>query len=210
MMTWRPFFYGLDNLPGDVPRLDLVQKVIAWWQEMGQKIQNDPAGTLRDTVINIGAAILLGLVVAGLAFLWRRLQPTFWRGVAWLGTKRGLGRLGIRAYLRHVRERYGRVTNIYLDQAETLDLQQVFVPLSLRARDGAPLTLPRSTPDILTDPAQRRLIILGGPGSGKSTLLRALASGVSQQQWVAFRDLVPIFVPLRTYPRTPSPTTFDT
>ena len=61
----------------------------------------------------------------------------------------------------------------------------------------------RSIGEIVADPTQRGLVILGDPGSGKTTLLRYLAL-VNAQKGLAVRDagprpLLPIFVPLAAY-----------
>ena len=103
------------------------------------------------------------------------------------------------AYRRSLISHYGKLINIYLDKEEELSLNQVFVPLTLRASKVTDLADNRSTEKILTDPGQKRLLLLGAPGSGKSTLLKALAAGISRREWPQFGDLVPVLVSLREY-----------
>nr|VFJ67431.1 MAG: WD40 repeat [Candidatus Kentron sp. FW] len=157
--------------------------------------------------------VLASLVLAVIGWLvtkaWGGLSRVFWRAIARLGVLPGLEGFVVRGYLSRVRARFGTVRNIYLDREEELDLNRVFVPLTLRARfdrsgeqDVDPgIATPQTTREILTQ--NPRLVILGAPGSGKTTLLKALASGVSQHQWPEWRDLVPIFVSLRAFSRVP-------
>jgi len=42
-------------------------------------------------------------------------------------------------------------------------------------------------------------VLLGAPGSGKSTLLKAWASGISRRESQELRELIPVFVSLRSY-----------
>lgn len=156
-------------------------------------------GVLSSVIFAILVFLFAGFVRAA----YTKLTTVFWRSAAWLGTQRGFERFGLRAYKRAVAARYGQVINVYVglgDRTETLDLEQVFVPLSLFNQSQSDIDLNRRTArSILTDPDNSRLVILGDPGSGKTTLVKAIASGVSRAQWPEFRDLVPIYVRLREF-----------
>ncbi|VFM96413.1 MAG: NACHT domain-containing protein [Candidatus Kentron sp. G] len=217
-----------------IPRTDIEQTAGRMVDRMGETGPDAPhreASPLFDFIGGLGeafstisaneflaafiATVLGGLVVVFIAWLslraWGGLSRLFWRAVARLGVLPGLEFFVVRGYLRRVRERFGTVRNIYLDREEELDLNRVFVPLTLRARSnradqtnqsGAQvIATPQTTREILTQ--NPRLVILGAPGSGKTTLLKALASGVSQHQWPEWRELVPVFVPLRAFSRVP-------
>jgi len=175
-----------------------------WVEGMLQSFSDATRSLIIEILGGIIGAIFATIILSFLGWLlWKKLRPNFWKIVARIGTFKGLRTLAIRAYLQSIRERYGQVTNIYLDRKETLDLHRVFVPLSLRTRerDEKAISSPRSTREVFTNPDQRRLVILGAPGSGKTTLLQALASGASRHQWVEYNDLVPILIFLRSYAR---------
>jgi hypothetical protein len=59
----------------------------------------------------------------------------------------------------------------------------------------------RSIQEILDNPAQRGVVILGDPGSGKTTLLhyQALRTARASEDGITARVPLPIFVPLATY-----------
>ena len=118
-----------------------------------------------------------------------------------IGTISWLSYFAIRAYRSHVKQTYGTVRNIYLDRDEKLDLEQVFVPMTLILRKEKKITLVRrkETREILTDPDNRRLVILANPGSGKTTLFQALSSGVSSRQWHELDNMLPVFISLRKF-----------
>ena len=185
-----------------------------WLQRFLEAPFDDPAALATGAAGGVLGTLILLLLTYFAVHLWNRVGSLFWRAAGWLGGLKGLRPLAIRAYLRQVREHYGRVTNIYLGREENLDLNQVFVPLTLRGRvstaavpcapDTTTTAKLKDSRAILTDPEQRRLVILGAPGSGKSTLLRALASGISQRQWAEYRDLIPILLSLRAFARQPA------
>ncbi|ETR67644.1 MAG: hypothetical protein OMM_05033 [Candidatus Magnetoglobus multicellularis str. Araruama] len=118
-----------------------------------------------------------------------------------IGTISWLSYFAIRAYRSHVKQTYGKVRNIYLDKDEILDLEQVFVPMTLilRKEETFTLTKRKETREILTDPDHRRLVILANPGSGKTTLFQALSSGVSSRQWHELDHMLPVFISLRKF-----------
>jgi len=181
-----------DTISG-IPRISYLGKA---WQEF----KKNPVHSIT-FLVGLATALISVLLVWLFVKLWQRFSGKFWNIVARMGTLPGLWKLAIHAYLRDMRESFGWVMNIYLDREERLDLHQVFVPLSLSTRDGEEEVdvYRRSTREVLTNPEQRRLVILGDPGSGKTTLLKALASGVSRRQWVEYQNLIPIFISLRSY-----------
>ncbi|CAN2042063.1 NACHT domain-containing protein [Candidatus Magnetomoraceae bacterium gMMP-15] len=167
---------------------------------------NDPKSLVPGIVVAaVGAALGVLLVWLFIQIKDQIIKAT--RKVkAWLGSIRYLQGLALDTYRKNVRDTYGKVKNIYLDKEELLDLHQVFVPLTLRNRPGKKIQFyKRKTREILTDPDQRRLVILAEPGSGKTTLLQALASGVSRRQWVEFKNLIPVFVRLRSFTAKQNP-----
>jgi len=165
-----------------------------------ERAQRKPEEFVLPALAGAGGTILAMLLVFAAAQFWRQASDRFWRIVGWLGSFQILSPLALRAYRREVATRYGRLVNIYLGKEEELSLNQVFVPLTLRASgDAIDFAENRSTAQILTDAKQKRLLLLGAPGSGKSTLLKALAAGVSRREWPQFHDLVPVFVSLREY-----------
>jgi len=175
---------------------------LSLFQKISEAYLKDP----ETFFINIVIGVLGTIVAAFLTYLavqaWEGAKEQFWKVVAWLGTIRGLHRLALSAYLQSVRQKFGILKNIYLDKEEPLDLHRVFVPLTLHYRSGAIREedkIRRDTKTILTNPNEKRLVIIGDPGSGKSTLLKALASGVSRRQWAEFKDLVPVLVSLRSF-----------
>jgi hypothetical protein len=170
-------------------------------------ITGDPLSFARDFWLEIIAGVALLVLTAMIPWLWRVSTRALGRLALRVGTAWPLRGLAVREYLRRVRGRHGQVYNVYLDKEDKLDLAQVFVPLRLLERgDGEPdrdMPLISGTRAVLTAPNNLRLMILGAPGSGKTTLLKALASGVSQQQWPELGALVPVYVRLRAYAQAP-------
>lgn len=163
-----------------------------------QQCKNDPV--CQATMTGAAGTIVAALLTYAAIRIGKSITQHIWRFFGWLGGLRGFSRLALRVYLRKLVDIHGKLVNIYLNTVEELSLQRVFVPLTLRSTGQVALeTLPRTTKQILTDAEQKRLVLLGAPGSGKSTLLKALAAGVSRREWVDFRDLVPVLVPLRAY-----------
>ncbi|NOS88682.1 MAG: NACHT domain-containing protein, partial [Methylococcaceae bacterium] len=157
---------------------------------------------VNDILNNAAGGIITVVVISVIVFLARQFHSQFQQFIGYLGSFRGLSKLAWWAYRRNVIDQYGKLINIYLGITEFLSLNQVFVPLTLRAtrRTATPNpTQPPSTQAILTDPEQKRLLLLGAPGSGKSTLLRALAVGISRHEWPQFNGLIPVLVSLRDY-----------
>ena len=166
-----------------------------------------------DNFFGDDATLLVGILTGVLATLlgtlaWVLLSK-FWNIITLVTAKifSKLGQipflrfLGLKAYRQSIRRQYGHVINIYLDREESLDLNQVFVPLTLLQHNSSPSgdRDQHTTREVLTNHNQRRLIILGAPGSGKTTMLKSLATGVSRRQWAEFSDYFPIFISLRSY-----------
>ena len=152
-------------------------------------------------IASVAAALILAILGFVTARLWEFMQPNMRGWLGKLACHRPFRWLALPTYRRNVQDAYGTVTNIYLDQREKLDLDQIFVPLTLR-RQGQSTTShlhQRTTRQILTDNEHRRLVILGDPGSGKTTMMKAVAAGVALRQWPELKQLVPVFVTLRSY-----------
>jgi energy-coupling factor transporter ATP-binding protein EcfA2 len=182
--------------------------LLAWSQEVTDELIAI-VSTPEKFVALLLIVVIGGVATAALIWLahlaWRLISRAVNLALLRLGTVKALRRFVIGAYLRRVREVHGRVSNIYLEREDQLDLSQVFVPLKLRGRDGGADAdggtnlAPRDTRAVLTDAGHGRLMILGDPGSGKTTLMKALASGISQRQWPELADTVPVYVRLRAY-----------
>lgn len=158
---------------------------------------------------NLNSGVLLAVLLPLSMLVWRLVKDQIWRMLAWLGGQPGFAKLALSAYRREVAARYGSLLNIYIGRMETLSLGDVFVPLNVYD-PKADLGENRSTRQILTDPQQRRLVLLGAPGSGKSTLLKSWATGVSQRESMELREAVPVFVSLRSYAQSqPEQSLFD-
>ncbi len=174
---------------------------IDWLSRGWDKFLSDPSLYIPGLLSGITATLITIFFLALFKKIVYKSASFLWKILSIIGSMKGFRWLVIKAYLNNIQKEFGTLTNIYLDREETLDLRRVFVPLTLRSRDhensstGAPL----KTREILTNESQRRLVILGSPGSGKSTLLKALASGVSRQQWVEFRKSVPVLISLRDF-----------
>nr|VFJ58988.1 MAG: WD40 repeat [Candidatus Kentron sp. DK] len=180
---------------------------------VAEHLANPSAETI---VVGIIFAVISTLCATLIVWLgrkiWRALSAFFRALATWLGAAPGFSYFVIRGYLWRVQQDLGTIKNIYIglgENKERLDLKSIFVPLTpllidknqrSQNQDDAPaIHTPRSFHDILTE--NPRLVILGDPGSGKTTLLKALASGISQRQWKEWRNLVPVFVPLRLFSR---------
>jgi len=140
---------------------------------------------------------LLGVILAALAIFislvppLRHLVQGWWRGIM---LRAGLPRS---KYAKWFIRKWGMYENPYLDDVESLDLRNTYVPLSFRT-ERLPDKLTIAT-DVLNDPEVGNLIIDGGPGSGKSTLLKAYGVALLQNHRLLSRGLrpVPFLVQLR-------------
>ncbi|TAN49236.1 MAG: NACHT domain-containing protein [Methylococcaceae bacterium] len=164
-----------------------------------EQAQTDPMALALPALGGAAGTLLAALLVFAAAQAWQRAAGGFWRAMGRLGSVRGFSWLALRAYRNALAASHSVLRNIYLGREEELTLQQVFVPLCLRATATTLETQPRDTQQILSDPQQKRLVLLGAPGSGKSTSLKALAVGVSRSEWPPLQDAVPILVSLRAY-----------
>lgn len=185
------------NVPAELePASDTLQ---GWIDQFIQALgaPDEYAGV----AVGVLGTIFVAVAVAILRTLWGRIRPWLLTLLGRLAGIRGFRWLALPTYRRRVQERHGIVTNVYLDRREELDLNQVFVPLTLRSHraGGSAQLVRRSSREILTDDDERRQVILGDPGSGKTTLMKAIAAGVSLKQWQELEQLVPVFVTLRAY-----------
>ena len=131
---------------------------------------------------------------------------------AWLTLLGALGVVRAR-YKAAFLKRYRELQNIYLNRIEKLDLTSTYVPL--RVVDSSQSTSEVAAIELLLDPSQKRIVILGDPGTGKTTLLRSFGIGlVSPKAFVtatasaelartaklsARQNLLPIYVELRDF-----------
>ncbi|MFT4929954.1 MAG: hypothetical protein ACI8WB_006089, partial [Phenylobacterium sp.] len=163
--------------------------------------------TLPGMVGGLVAAILAGIFLTLLYKLAKYCGKYFWKGLAILGCLRGFRWFAIKAYLNTIQKRFGSVHNIYLDREDELDLEKIFVPLTLHQREKQSPSANQklTTREILTNSDHARLMILGDPGSGKSTLLKALATGISRHQWVELYQMIPVFISLRAFSQQSEP-----
>ena len=81
----------------------------------------------------------------------------------------------LRTYRAWFADEFGVLQNVYLDREEKLSLADTYVPLAGYRGSGTDRI---NAADVLRDPANQRLIILGDPGSGKSTLLKAFGTSL--------------------------------
>jgi len=119
--------------------------------------------------------IFLGIVASALAILFTLLSPL--RGFFLKLLRRCLNQFhwSNRHYRKRFLSRHGKVRNIYLDRNEELDVRSTYVPLHINRKDKAG-RLPAL--EVLADPLEKRLIIVGDPGTGKTTLVKAFATGI--------------------------------
>lgn len=178
------------------PDASVLTVLVDWWQRVLHELSeliSSPEKFVALFLVVVIATVVSAVVIWLAKRIWDLLSRSLTRLVLRLGTVKGLRRFAVAAYLRRVREEYGTVNNIYLEREDRLDLKQVFVPLRLYGRDtdgplvGAAI---RDTRPVLTDPGNRRLMILGTPGSGKTTLMKALAVRGSGMPNLATRFMV--------------------
>ena len=170
----------------------------AYFARAQDQFYTDPNTFLLPAAAGVASTLVAAMLTIALVQLWKQASLRFWRMLAWLGSKPGFSWLALNAYRREVEDRYGKLRNIYLGKEEILSLRDVFVPLTLHGKTAS-FTENQTTRQILTEPKQKRLVLLGAPGSGKSTLLKAWASGISRRESPELRELIPVFVSLRSY-----------
>ena len=181
----------------------------AYIADAQDKFYTDPNTFLLPVATGVVGTLLAAMLTIALVQFWKQASLSVWRMLAWLGSKRGFSWLALSAYRREVEARYGQLRNIYLGKEEILSLRDVFVPLTLHGKTAS-FTENQTTRQILTDPKKKRLVLLGAPGSGKSTLLKAWASGISRRESQELRELIPVFVSLRSYAQAePEQSLFD-
>ena len=149
------------------------------------------------------SAVLAAVLAVFFVFLfrrfWRQVDHYFWAFLAVIGSLKGFRWFAVKAYRNSVQNTFGKVTNVFLGRVEVLDLEKIFVPLTLHQRGQNDSTHKQNTRETLTSNEHGRLMILGDPGSGKSTLLKTLATGISKKQWHELRQYIPVFVSLRAF-----------
>jgi len=97
---------------------------------------------------------------------------------------------------------YLKVTNIYLNEREILDIASTYVPLQVfeGGRGGGGRVPAR---DILARKARTRVLVLGDPGSGKTTLMKSFGNSLLTSDYRSPGnekiDTVPIFIELREF-----------
>jgi energy-coupling factor transporter ATP-binding protein EcfA2 len=174
-----------------------------------EQFYTDPNTFLLPAAAGVAGTLVAAMLTIALVQFWKQASLRVWRMLAWLGSKPGFSWLALNAYRRAVEARYGQLHNIYLGNEEILSLRDVFVPLTLHGKTAS-FTENQNTRQILTDPKQKRLVLLGAPGSGKSTLLKAWASGISRRESTELRELIPVFVSLRSFAQAePEQSLFD-
>ena len=110
-------------------------------------------------------------------------------------------------YRRSFLKENGTVRNIYLGQAQSLDLATTYVPLSLLSSEDE---IRQSAANVISDKTRSRTIVIGDPGTGKTTLFRAYSVGIMRVFRASNSNLdkqirgnkdVPVIVPLRRFAR---------
>jgi hypothetical protein len=138
--------------------------------------------------------IIIAVVIAAIPSLRKGLLRVWRRALLRAGFPR-------RKYAKWFVRQWGIYENPYLDDKESLDLRNTYVPLSFRSNDSGNETLSLAT-DILDNTNVGNLLIEGGPGSGKSTLLKAYGVGILQGRQVFWsRQTVPFIIQLRKLAR---------
>jgi predicted NACHT family NTPase len=120
-----------------------------------------------NTIVGV-LSLLLTLACIFIPPIRRFLVRVFYKFLNVLGFTRWV-------YRKKFLTRHSVVHNIYLDKPETLDLRATYIPLHVD-RPGRTGRVPAV--QLLSDPNERRLIIVGDPGTGKTTLVKAFGTGV--------------------------------
>jgi len=156
---------------------------------------------VKSIISSAAGAILAIFVVWLFRKIKNRMERIFRKVQALIGMNPFFSRLALHSYLANIYKTYGTVINIYIgtNEVEELDINKIFVPLTLRNSNKKDYYFQRDTKEILTDLKEKRLIILGDPGAGKTTLLQSLACEVYKNNWVELSGILPVFLSLRQY-----------
>jgi GTPase SAR1 family protein len=142
---------------------------------------------------------ILALMLGALNFLFTHLGRI--QNALELILGRWLGRSEARYRSKYL-DLYLKVTNIYLDEREVLDIASTYVPLQVfEGTQGGQGRVPAR--DILVSTARTRVLLLGDPGSGKTFLMKSFGNSLLT---IDYRrrghdtvDRVPIYIELRDF-----------